>query len=80
MWGTKKWDQVTSTFTQRRAFTDYQTIYDDGDKCVPSDGVQGFSIAVTRRRIRNGDVKSTETWPTTYKPTPHVVCGPKPTS
>ncbi len=78
MWGTKKWDDVTSTFTQRRNFTDFQTIYDDGERCVPSDGVRGFSIAVTRRRINDGKSVSTETWPTTYRPTPNVICGPKP--
>jgi vancomycin resistance protein YoaR len=78
MWGTKKWDDVTATFTERRNYTDFQTIYDDGEKCVPSDGVRGFSIAVTRRRISDGKSESTETWPTTYKPTPNVVCGPKP--
>ena len=78
MWGTKKWDDVTATFTERRNYTDFQTIYDDGEKCVPSDGVRGFSIAVTRRRINNGESESTETWPTTYKPTPNVICGPKP--
>ncbi len=78
MWGTKKWDDVTATFTQRRNYTDFQTIYDDGEKCVPSEGVRGFSIAVTRRRINDGKSESTETWPTTYKPTPNVICGPKP--
>jgi vancomycin resistance protein YoaR len=78
MWGTKKWEDVTATFTQRRNYTDFQTIYDDGEKCVPSEGVRGFSIAVTRRRINDGKSTSTETWPTTYKPTPNVICGPKP--
>ena len=78
MWGTKKWDDVTATFTERRNYTDFQTIYDDGERCVPSEGVRGFSIAVTRRRINNGKSESTETWPTTYKPTPNVICGPKP--
>lgn len=78
MWGTKKWDDVTATFTERRNYTDFQTIYDDGERCVPSEGVRGFSIAVTRRRINNGKSQSTETWPTTYKPTPNVVCGPTP--
>jgi vancomycin resistance protein YoaR len=78
MWGTKKWEDVTATFTQRRNFTDFQTIYDDGERCVPSQGSRGFSIAVTRRRINDGKSQSTETWPTTYKPTPNVVCGPKP--
>ncbi len=78
MWGTKKWDDVTATFTERRNYTNFQTIYDDGDRCVPSEGVRGFSIAVTRRRINNGKSESTETWPTTYKPTPNVICGPTP--
>ena len=56
MWGTKKWDEVTSSFTERRNYTDFQTIYDDGDRCVPSEGSRGFSIAVTRRRIVDGEV------------------------
>ena len=78
MWGTKKWEDVTATFTERRNYTNFQTIYDDGERCVPSEGVRGFSIAVTRRRINDGKSTSTETFPTTYKPTPNVVCGPKP--
>jgi vancomycin resistance protein YoaR len=78
VWGTKKWDEVTATFTERRNFTDFQTIYDDGERCVPSTGSRGFSIAVTRKRINDGRSESTETWPTTYKPTPNVICGPKP--
>jgi vancomycin resistance protein YoaR len=74
MWGTKKFDKVTATFTDRYNYTDYQTITDDADKCVPSEGVRGFSISVTRRRYIGDEVVSTETWPTTYKPTPNVVC------
>ncbi len=74
MWGTKKFDKVTSTFSERYNYTDYQKIVDDGDRCVPSEGVRGFSISVTRRRFIDGAVVSTETWPTTYRPTPNVVC------
>jgi vancomycin resistance protein YoaR len=76
MWGTKKWDQVTASFTPRTAYTDFKTIVDSGEDCVPSEGVRGFSIAVTRRRIIDGASQSTETWPTTYQPTPNVVCRP----
>ncbi|MGV1003549.1 MAG: VanW family protein [Candidatus Nanopelagicales bacterium] len=79
MWGNKTFDKVTSTFTDRHSVTDYQTIYDDSDTCVPSDGVRGFQIAVTRRIVRDGQAVKTETWPTTYKPTPHVICSAKPT-
>lgn len=78
MWGTKKFDRVTASFTERTNYTNYTTIYDDSDRCVPSQGVRGFSIAVTRRRYIDGEVVSKETWPTTYKPTPNVVCGPDP--
>jgi vancomycin resistance protein YoaR len=74
MWGTKKFDRVTATFSPRTNFTSFQTITDDGDRCVPSDGVQGFSISVTRRRFIDDAVASAETWRTTYKPTPNVVC------
>lgn len=74
MWGTKKFDKVTSTFTNRYNYTGFQTITDDAATCVASEGVQGFSIAVTRRRYIDGKAVSTETFPTIYKPTPHVVC------
>ena len=56
------------------AYFGYQTIKDDSEGCVDSEGVQGFSISVTRRRYVDGEVVSTETWPTHYKPTPNVVC------
>lgn len=78
MWGTKKWDAVTASFSPRTNYTDYETIYDDGERCVPSTGSRGFSISVTRRRMNNGKSESTETFYTTYKPTPNVICGPKP--
>ncbi len=74
MWGTKKFSKVTSTFTPRTRYTDFRTIEDDSASCVPSAGVRGFSIAVTRHRFIGDKVFSRETWPTTYKPTPHVVC------
>lgn len=74
MWGTKKFDQVTASFTDRYNYTNFQTITDDGARCVPSEGVRGFSISVTRRRFVGDQVVSTETWPTTYKPTPNVIC------
>lgn len=79
MWGTKKYDKVTASFTPRHSYTGFTTVYDDKAGCVPSEGVQGFSIAVTRRLWSDGRAVRTETWPTTYKPTPHVICGPKPT-
>ncbi|MGB8022184.1 MAG: VanW family protein [Candidatus Nanopelagicales bacterium] len=78
MWGTKKYDMVTSTFTPRHSYTDYETIYNESDTCLPSSGSPGFSISVTRRLITDGKAQVTETWPTTYKPTPNVICGPKP--
>jgi vancomycin resistance protein YoaR len=74
MWGTKKWDKVTSSFTNRYNYTGFSTITDDSPTCVESSGSSGFSIAVTRRRYIDGEVVSKETWPATYRPTPHVVC------
>ncbi len=76
MWGTKKWDDVTASFSPRTNFTDFPTINDDSgsDRCVPSSGVRGFDISVTRRRINDGKSQSTETFFTRYKPTPNVVC------
>lgn len=80
MWGTKKWDSVTASFSPRTNYTDFETIYDPdgGDRCVPSTGSRGFDISVTRRRINDGQSESTETFYTTYKPTPEVICGPEP--
>ena len=80
MWGTKKWDNVTATFSPRTNYTNFETIRDNNSdgKCVPSSGSRGFSINVTRKRIKDGKSKSTETFYTTYRPTPNVVCGPNP--
>ncbi len=75
MWGTKKWDEVTASFSPRTNFTDFTTIEDTGERCVPSAGVRGFDISVTRRRINDGRSVKTETFFTRYKPTPNVVCG-----
>jgi vancomycin resistance protein YoaR len=74
MWGTKKYDKVTATFSDRYNYTDFQKVVDNSDECVASEGVRGFSISVTRRRYIDGKVASKETWPTIYKPTPNVVC------
>ncbi len=73
-WGTKKYDVVRATFTPRHSFRTFTTIRDSGPRCVPSQGVQGFSISVTRHLIRGGKTVATQTWPTYYKPTPHVIC------
>ncbi len=80
MWGTKKWDRVTAAFSPRTNFTSYETIRDNNSdgKCVPSSGSNGFNINVTRKRIKDGKSQSTETFYTTYRPTPNVVCGPNP--
>lgn len=78
MWGTKKWDKVTASFSPRTNYTDFQRIYDDGPNCVPSSGSRGFDISVTRRRMNDGKSQSTETFFTRYKPTPNVICGPEP--
>ncbi|MGB7982907.1 MAG: VanW family protein [Candidatus Nanopelagicales bacterium] len=75
MWGTKKWDEVTASFSPRTNYTNFTTIEDTGQRCVPSSGVRGFDISVTRRRINDGKSEKTETFFTRYKPTPNVVCG-----
>lgn len=74
MWGKRKFDRVTASFSNRYGVTGFQTIKDDGARCVPSEGVVGFSISVTRRRYIDGEVVSKETWPTHYRPTPNVIC------
>ena len=51
MWGTKKYDKVTRRASPAATTTaTSRTITDDSAECVASDGVRGFSIAVTRRR------------------------------
>lgn len=80
MWGKKKYDKVTATFSERNSYTNYETIYDESPGCVPSTGSRGFSISVTRRLIKDGKTMRTETFPTTYKPTPNVICRAKPTT
>jgi vancomycin resistance protein YoaR len=74
MWGKKKYSKVTASFSGRYNYTGFSTVRDNGAKCVASEGVSGFSISVTRRRYIGSTVASTETFPTTYRATPHVIC------
>jgi vancomycin resistance protein YoaR len=77
LWSTKVWDVKAGT-SARRNFREPGTQYDDTDKCVPQDPIQGFDIDVYRTFYRNGVKVKGETDTATYQAADHVICGEKP--
>ena len=78
MWGTKRYD-VTAIFGPHTNVRPYDTVYDPGAGCVPQDGVDAFSITVTRVfHTLGGTIVKREPLGTHYNPAAHIICGPKP--
>lgn len=72
-WGDRKF-RVETTTGSRRNVTAPQEFDDDSPDCLDQGAVEGFSITVTRKLIRSGDVVRTEPYTTTYTPSPGVTC------
>lgn len=77
IWGTKVYDKVTAEFGPRTNIRPFTTINDTAKTCLGQSGVEGFSINVDRVFFKDGAEVRRETIPTTYKPTPEVICGEK---
>lgn len=75
MYGTKKWDISTST-SDRYAYTAPKTRTLSGPDCYPNDGYSGFQVDVYRyfKRPGSDDVVRTEKFHTVYTPSDTVVC------
>ena len=54
------------------------TQYDDTDRCVPQDPVEGFDIDIVRTFYRDGAKVKSETDTANYQAADKVVCGKDP--
>jgi vancomycin resistance protein YoaR len=77
MWGTKKYD-IDDESSPRTNVKPFGTVYDGRDTCTPQQGVQGFTIVVTRVFTLDGVEVKREPLRTTYRPAANVICRPAP--
>ncbi|MBC2960440.1 VanW family protein [Nocardioides deserti] len=75
LWSTKVWD-ITSTTSDRYAYTAPETRTLTTDDCYPNTGYSGFQVDVVRYFKRPGqdEVVKREEFHTTYTPSDTVVC------
>ena len=78
LWGTKQYDDVRAVFGERKNPTPFGRVFDTGPTCRPTNGVDGFTIDVTREFVKAGKVVKSEVFTTVYEPTLDVTCGPDP--
>jgi vancomycin resistance protein YoaR len=77
LWSTKVWD-VKAGLSARRNFRSPGTQYDDTDRCVPQEPIQGFDVDVYRTFYQGGTKVKSETDTANYQAADHVICGKKP--
>ena len=77
LWSTKIYD-VKAGQSARRNFRSPGTQYDDTDRCVPQDPIQGFDIDIYRTFYQGGKKVRSETDTARYQAADHVICGKKP--
>ncbi|WP_319460423.1 VanW family protein [Micromonospora sp. RTP1Z1] len=79
MWSTKIYDSVKTEYGPRRNTTSPKTIHlEPGPKCIPSNGIDGFSQDAFRVIRKDGKVVKREKFSWTYQAEPKYVCGPEP--
>ncbi len=88
VWGTDRY-RIESVKSGRTDFRSFRTVYDprptglSEGNCVPSGGVLGFKVVVTRLFYAGGTKVRSEDFRTSYNPENQVVCGrsgpPEPT-
>lgn len=78
MYSTKIYTKIDAEVGERYAVTSNSKIYNESASCSAQTGGPGFTIDVDRV-FYEGDVEvRRETFTTTYRPAPQVVCGEKP--
>jgi vancomycin resistance protein YoaR len=77
MWGTKKYD-IEDVSSPRTNVKPFGKIFDSSATCTPQQGVEGFTIVVTRVFKVDGVEVKREPLRTTYRPAANVVCRPAP--
>ena len=77
MWSTKVWN-IKAGLSKQRNFRKPGKQYDDTERCVPQQPIQGFDVDVYRTFMRGGQVVKRETDRAVYQAADHVICGKKP--
>lgn len=78
MYSTKMYTKIDAEVGERYGVTPNGKIYNESATCSAQTGGPGFTIDVDRV-FYEGDVEvERQTFTTTYRPAPQVVCGPKP--
>lgn len=77
LWSTKIYD-VKAGQSARRNFRAPGKQYDDTDRCVPQDPIQGFDIDIYRTFYKAGKKVKSETDTARYQAADTVICGKKP--
>ena len=77
LWSTKVWN-IKAGLSSKRNFREPGKQYDDTDRCVPQEPIQGFDVDVYRTFMRGGKVVKRETDTAVYQAADKVICGKKP--
>ncbi|HEU5159254.1 MAG TPA: VanW family protein [Streptosporangiaceae bacterium] len=76
-WSTKRFDIIAQA-SDRYDVHSFETAYDNGPKCIPMPGADGFSIDVWRIFRQHGQVVRKQRFHTVYQPEPRLICGKRP--
>jgi vancomycin resistance protein YoaR len=78
MYSTKMYTTIDAEVGERYATTSNTKIYNESPECSAQNGGPGFTIDVDRVFYEGDAEVRRETFTTTYRPAPQVICGPKP--
>jgi len=78
MYSTKMYTKIDAEVGERYAITNNTKIYNESPECSAQTGGPGFTIDVDRVFYEGEEEVRRETFTTTYRPAPQVVCGAKP--
>ncbi|MFI6788267.1 VanW family protein [Nonomuraea sp. NPDC050383] len=75
LWSTRRYDKIQAIESEKRDFTPFRTQTSSDPACVPTAGVQGFTVDVTRVFFKDGkEVKRDRKQTTKYRPQAQVIC------
>lgn len=78
MYSTKIYTAIEAEVGERYYVTKNRTIYNESSECSGQTGGPGFTIDVDRIFYDGDEEVRRETFTTTYRPAPQVICGAKP--
>ena len=78
MYSTRMYTKIDAEVGERYGTTNNSTIYNESSTCSSQAGGPGFTIDVDRVFYEGDEEVRRETFTTTYRPAPRVICGPDP--